>query len=162
MSEQSIEEVAAGLVEDVKAGIRVLGAAEFFGIEDDDAEPVDLSKWAGPGATLYVRAMNATERDGYEAGLISQSQGRGKRGGSVDVDLVNARAKLVAICTVNAQTDGVRVFKDSEVKAIGQKNGAMVDALYEVAARLSGITQEDMDETLQDFETGPGGGSSGT
>ncbi len=144
----------------INLALKVLTSAEFLAIEDADAEWVDLSRWAGDGAGVWIRSMTAEERDGYEQGLIKQSQGRNARGGSVEMDLRNARAKLVARCAVNAEVDGVRIFTDGDAAKIGKKNAPMIDALYDVASRVSGIRQEDLDEVLKDFEDGPAEGGS--
>lgn len=138
----------------------VLSADEFLGIEDADAEWVDLSEWAGEGRGVWIRSMTAEERDAYEQSLIKQSQGRGSRGGSIEMDLRNARAKLVARCAVSAEHDGVRIFTDADATKIGNKNAPMIDALYDVASRVSGIRQEDLDEVLEDFEDRPVAGGS--
>ena len=151
---------AAQLDGAIDLALRVLTGAEFLAIEDDDAEWVDLSRWAGDGAGIWIRSMTAEERDGYEQGLIKQSQGRTARGGSVEMDLRNARAKLVARCAVSAEVDGVRIFSDADATKIGQKNAPMIDALYDVASRVSGIRQEDLDEVLEDFEGRPAEGGS--
>ncbi len=138
----------------------VLSADEFLGVDDGDAEWVDLSRWAGDGRGVWIRSMTAEERDTYEQGLIKQSQGRRARGGSAEVDLRNARAKLVARCAVSAEHEGVRIFTDGDAVKIGNKNAPMIDALYDVASRVSGIRQEDLDEVLEDFEDGPAEGGS--
>ena len=144
----------------IALAFKVLTGAEFLAIEDDDAEWADLSRWAGDGTGVWIRSMTADERDSYEQSLIKQSQGRGARGGSVEMDLRNARAKLVARCAVSAEVDGVRIFTDEDAVKIGNKNAPMIDMLYDVASRVSGIRKEDLDEVLEDFEDSPAEGGS--
>jgi hypothetical protein len=87
---------------------------------------------------VIVRGMTGAERDAFEVSLV---EGRGKRR---DVNLRNMRAKLVAFCAVDEQ--GARLFADADADALGQTRADVLDCLYAVAARLSGITKEDEDE----------------
>ena len=49
---------------------------------------------------------------------------------------------LLAACN----EDGSRFFKDGDAARIGAKSAKNIAALYDVAARLSGITKEDLEE----------------
>lgn len=105
----------------------------------------------GEGAVAIVRGMNGTERDSYEAGLIVQ---RGKRS---SVNLDDIRAKLVARCLVNEE--GQRIFSDAEVGQVGAMRADLLDRLYKVAQRLSGLSDEDVDD-LGKSSPSPSGTSS--
>lgn len=93
------------------------------------------------GGVVYVRGMTGAERDAFEVSLV---QGRGKRR---EVNLQNLRAKLVAYCTVDAQ--GTRLFTDADVDQLGQVRADVVNRIYTVAQKLSGITEEDAAELGQ-------------
>ena len=85
-----------------------------------------------------MRGLTGKERDALEASMI---EGKGKK---AEVNLVNLRAKLVARSIVDE--DGKRVFEDEDIPALAQKSASALTRVYEVAQRLSGITQEDVDE----------------
>jgi hypothetical protein len=54
------------------------------------------------------------------------------------------RAKLLVKCLVDEA--GERLFTDQDAPALGAKNGAVIDRLYDVAARLSGLSEEEKAE----------------
>ena len=105
-------------------------------------EDVEVPEWGG---TVRVKALTGRERDALEASMI---EGKGK---NARVNLNNLRAKLVGRATVDE--DGMPIFSDADVAALGAKSAAALTRVYEVAQRLSGITQEDVDELTKNSET---------
>jgi len=124
----------------------------FLAAEDTQTEEVDLSDIPGFNGSLLVRGMTGRERDEFEASMLIQAAGQGAR------DLRNARAKLVAKCVVD--DDGKRLFTDADVAAIGEKSAAAVARLFDVASRLSGLNEEDVQARERDFPAPTGSGSS--
>jgi hypothetical protein len=98
--------------------------------------------------------MTGRERDEFEIQLMV------KHGGKTVPDYTNSRAKLVAKCVVD--DDGNRMFSDYDAAALGEKSGALIDLLWEVGARLSGLRDKDMQEMAEDFGGEGGGPSSST
>jgi hypothetical protein len=98
-------------------------------------EEVMIPEW---GDSVLVRGLTGLERDKFEESVLEQ------RGKVTRVKLQNARARLVMLSTVDAE--GKQLFGVEDVAALGQKNAAALDRIYDVAARLSGITDEDMEE----------------
>ena len=90
---------------------------------------------------VRVRGMSGIERDAFEQSCI---QGRGRRR---DVNLRGMRAKLVAYCCVD--DSGVRLFSEAEVDKLGQVRAEVLDRLFSVAQRLSGMRDEDIEELGQ-------------
>lgn len=111
---------------------------------DVQFEDVDVPEWGGK---VRVKSLTGKERDALESSMI---EGKGK---NANVNLNNLRAKLVARATVNE--DEERVFNDADIAALGAKSAAALTRVYEVAQRLSGITQEDVDELTKNSETAP-------
>jgi hypothetical protein len=130
-----------------------LSKDDLLKAEDLAAEEVDLSGIPGYDGTVLVRGMTGKERDEFEASIMVRA------GGRMVPDLRNTRAKVVAKCVVD--DDGTRMFTDHDVAALGEKSGAVIDRIYAVAARLSGLRDEDMEEMAEDFG-GEGGGPSST
>lgn len=105
----------------------------------------------GADKVAIVRGLSGTERDKYQAELLNQ---RGKRN---TVMLDDVSAKLVGKCLIGE--DGNRLFRDHEYGIVGAIRGDVLKRLYDVAARLSGITDEEIEE-LGKSSTSPTGTSS--
>ena len=117
--------------------------------EDIQTVEVECPEWGG---TVRVRGMSGVERDKFEASLIveddtpSQKKGRRRRA-EVKTSMDNVRAKLCAWCMVDE--NGQRLFTDADVAALGKKSAAPLDRVYDTASRLSGITEDDVEELAQ-------------
>jgi hypothetical protein len=111
---------------------------------DIQREEVDVPEWGG---SVLVQALMGDERDALEASMI---KGKGKK---AQVNLENLRAKVVARCVVDE--DGVHIFSDADIPALGKKSAAALNRVYEVAQRLSGITDDDVEELTKNSETAP-------
>lgn len=116
----------------------------ILAVDDVQYEDVEVPEWGGK---VRVKSLTGKERDGLEASMIV---GKGK---NANVNLSNLRAKLVARAVVDE--NGKRVFGDDDIAALGAKSAAALTRVYEVAQRLSGITQEDVDELTKNSETAP-------
>lgn len=130
-----------------------LSKDDILKAEDLATKEVEVPEWGG---SVLVRGMSGRERDAFEVDTSTEQRGRGvpKR------NLVNIRAKVVARCVVD--DDGQRLFSDADVAALGEKSGAAIDRVFEVAARLSGMSEEDEQEMAANFGQGNGAGSSST
>ena len=98
-------------------------------------EKVKVPEWAG---SVMVRGLTGAQRDAYESSLMI---GKGK---SRDVNLKNARAKLVVLCVVDE--DGRRLFTDADVAALGDKSAAALQRIFDAAQKLSGLSDQDIEE----------------
>lgn len=107
-------------------------------------ETVDVPEWDGK---VILRGLTAKERDDYEQAMVETSpdgQVRAKR------KLENVRASLVVRCIVDES--GEREFSDGDADALGEKNAAVVDKLWDVARRLCGMSTEDEEKLAEGFE----------
>lgn len=130
-----------------------LSKDDFLKADDRTAEEVDLSDLPGYHGSVLVRGMTGEERDRFEASTFQ------RRGDRVERNFHNLRARLVAWCCVD--DDGKPLFDLAEVELIGKKSAAAISRIYDMAAKLSGITESDAAELAQDFgKSGePGDGS---
>ena len=106
-------------------------------------ETVDVPEWGGK---VIIRGLSAIERDDYEQAMVETSPDgsvRAKR------NLHNVRAGLVVRCIVNEQ--GEREFADSDAEALGQKDAAVIDRLWDVCRRLCGMSTEDEVKLAEGF-----------
>jgi hypothetical protein len=98
-------------------------------------ERIDLPELGG---YVWVQGMSGTDRDHWEKSLVV---GRGKRR---DVNTENVRAKLAVRCLVDEA--GVRLFDDGDVHPLGRLRVDVLNRIFEAAQRLSGVSDEDIDE----------------
>lgn len=117
----------------------VLTAAEILAAVDLAVEEVEVPEWGG---VVLVRGLTGTERDAFEQSVVVvDGAGKGRR---VHTNLANFRAKLAARCMVDEA--GGLLFSEDQVAALGAKSGAALERVFSVAQRLSGLTQEDVEE----------------
>jgi hypothetical protein len=96
------------------------------------------------GGAVRVVGLSGRDLDTFEQSRLEQRKGR------VRLNLANTRARLVSLTVVGE--DGKRLFTEADVEALGRKSGRALDRIYEVAARLSGIKQEDLEDLAKNCE----------
>ncbi|WP_017612116.1 hypothetical protein [Nocardiopsis salina] len=121
-----------------------LTAAQIEQVDDRKYEDVEVHEWGG---TVRVVGLSGSDRDSYEAAFVDA------KGKPASQRLRNVRAKLLVKCLVDGEFN--RLFTDDKAKTLGEKNGAVVDRLFDVARLLSGIGQGAVEEGKDDSETAP-------
>lgn len=114
--------------------------------EDIPTERVPVPEWGGD---VLVRGLTGSGRDEYFKSMAK----RGRRGEQV-ADATNATAKLIALTIIDSETDRP-MFHTGEVELLGRKSAAALHRVEEAAMRLSGLTDEDMEELGKASETTP-------
>jgi hypothetical protein len=127
----------------------LLSREEILGADDRKTEDVAVPEWGG---SVRVRSMSGKERDAYEAGIV-QMRGDGSR----KVTLENIRARLVSLTVVGE--DGERLFSESDIGVLGDKSAAALERVFDVARKLSGLSEDDVEELAGDFDDAPNGDS---
>lgn len=122
----------------------LLSAAEIEAVDDRKHEDVHVPEWNG---TVRVIGLSGEDRDAYEASFVDA------KGKPATQRLRNIRAKLLVKCLVDAK--GNRLYTDDKAQVLGAKNGAVIDRLFDVARRLSGIGQDAVSEAKKDSEPDP-------
>jgi len=128
----------------------LLSKDAILAANDLQYEDVHVPEWGG---TVRVRALTGAERDAFEAKMAEARQ----KGMALGAALHNFRAKLVVRCIVDEQ--GKRLFSDDDAKALGTKSGAVLDRLFDVARRLSGMNEDAVEEAAKNSVTGQSAGS---
>jgi hypothetical protein len=98
--------------------------------------PTEKVEVAQLGGWVLVRGLTGKERDAFETSMFVE---RKLDGGKVErkTDVANLRARLVVKCLVDEQ--GERLFEDAEAEILGDIDGSVLDRLFDVAQRLSGM-----------------------
>jgi hypothetical protein len=128
----------------------VLSPEDFLALRP----PVEAVELEGHGK-VWIRGLQADERDEYEQSLIE----RGPDGRSrIKRVQRNIRASLVVRCLVTEA--GERMFKDTDVEALGHVDASVIDKLWEVARKLSGMDTEAIQALAEGFGSAQDDGSS--
>ncbi|MEU8906962.1 hypothetical protein [Streptomyces mirabilis] len=109
--------------------------------QDIPTEPVNVPEWGGE---VILRGLTGDELDDFQ-GSIRQFR-RSLDGKGMEPVLIQQgmHAKLLVKCLVD--DNGERLFTDNDAGELGAKAGVVLDRLYDVAQRLSGLTEEDEEE----------------
>ncbi|MBJ6615564.1 hypothetical protein [Streptomyces sp. I4(2020)] len=114
----------------------LLSKDQITAADDRKWEDVPVPEWGG---TVRLVGMSGTERNAYQSSLVVL----GPDGKPQRMNMADQLAKLVGKCLVDENFE--RLFTDKEVKALGAKNGAVLERLGQVAQRLSGLRKEDVE-----------------
>ncbi len=110
-----------------------LSREDILKVDDLEVRDVDVPEWGG---TVRVRAMSGTDRDAYDASRMER-----REDGTFVATLENSRAKLVARSVVD--DNGVLLFSEVDVVALGRKSAVALGRVFELAAELSGLAGGD-------------------
>lgn len=122
----------------------LLGRDAILAAEDIQTEDVAVPEWGG---TVRVKGLTGSERDSYEAWIIS---GKGK---NRDINLRNSRAKLVMMSVVDAE--GKRVFDEADIARLGAKSALGLQRVFDKAAALSGLDEDTLEKIQDDLGNAP-------
>lgn len=126
----------------------LLSKDDIFGADDLTYEDVEVPEWGG---TVRIRVMTGAERNRFEQSVIT------RRGKHTDLNLDAIREKLIALCVVDE--NGERIFDESDIPALGEKNAAALTRIFDACQRLNGLTEADVDELAGNFTATPNGAS---
>ena len=122
--------------------VKLLGREDILKASDVKMETVQVPEWGG---AVLVKALSGVERDDYEESIMI----RGKKG-AYEVNTRLMRAKLVAASIVDAK--GKAIFSEDDLEVLSKKSAAALDRVFKVAQRLSGLTEEQVQESAARLE----------
>lgn len=122
----------------------LLSRDDILNANDAVTEDIEVPEWGG---TVRVRGLSGAERDRFEESLYT-GKGKTKR-----MTIQNVRARLVSWTVVDEK--GRRIFNRGDVEALGKKSAAALDRVFEVASRLAGIGDDDLDDFTENFPDDP-------
>lgn len=133
-----------GTVDSTPAPKRLLGRDAILNADDRRFEIVECPEWGG---SVRLASITGMQRDSYEQGLIEE------RTGNRRMNLRNARAKLVVLTAVDE--DGRKLFTTEDLTALGRKNAAPLDRLFDAAKILIGMGDKDVEKLTENFDDDP-------
>jgi len=111
-------------------------------------ETVRIPEWDGD---VIVGVMSCWDRDDFV--LRYQAQEEAKRA----IPKQSIRAVLAAKCCVDER--GERIFKDADIAWLSEKNTEAIERIWDVACKLNGIRDKDIDDTAKNLPSGQNGDS---
>jgi hypothetical protein len=109
----------------------LLTKEQILGADDLPFEDVPVPEWGG---TVRVISMMDVEREQFELKFA------GKKGEGM------AGVKRWLCAMTIADEARKPIFAVSDVDALGRKSGAALNRVFDVAARLNGLTKQDQEE----------------
>lgn len=98
----------------------------------------------GHGTVIPVWGMNAGHRTRYERSFS------GKKGTTIEARILEFRQRLVVECCRN--DDGTPIFTLEDVQALGNVRADVIERIVNVAQRLSGMSNTDIEDTVKNSE----------
>ena len=122
---------------------------------DITTEEVAVPEWGG---TVLVRGMTGHERNAYEDAITKETpvgNRAQKRAGQTTREVLRdqIRASLVQWCVVDEQ--GAHVFTVADIPALNAKSAAALERVVDVATRLSGMNDDDVEKMAEDMQERP-------
>jgi hypothetical protein len=122
---------------------KLLSRDEIRVVQDAVFEEVEVPEWGG---TVRVKALSGAERDAFESSLTEQ------KGKKIRMKMQNVRARMARLTCVDE--NGKPVFQPSDEHWLGEKSAAALDRVFDVAMKLAGMRDEDIDELTENFTEG--------
>jgi hypothetical protein len=121
-----------------------LDADAILRTNDTREEDVYVPEWK---THVRIRGLTGAQRDAYEASITVG------KGPNQTINARNARAKLIVFCAI--RPDGEPLFRMDQLAALGAKSGSAIQRLFDVARKLSGLSNEDFDELTEGAPDAP-------
>ncbi len=121
---------------------------QILAAQDIETIEVDVPQWGG---SVLVRGLTAAQRGQFTAAIMEQ------RGKQQTVKLQDIQVRLCALSIVDEQ--GKRMFADHELHLLAEKSAAALQHVFEAGQRLSGLSNEDVEELTKNSDETQSDGS---
>lgn len=115
----------------------MLNKQQILECKDILSETVSVPEWDGE---VLVQGLTLAEKDDWTESIMSDGK----------ANIKGASAKLCICCM--RDENGDLLFSMDDVSALQAKSAAALDRIFQVAQRLSGIGQEEIEETVKNSE----------
>ena len=120
----------------------ILSKQQVLDAHDIKIEEVEVPEWGG---SVYIKVMNATQRDEFETFVYKRQDQR---------DLRGMRVLLCKLCICDAE--GNRMFESAEdVKALTDKSGSALMVVFQAAQKLNALSPDDVGEMEENSKPDP-------
>ena len=120
--------------------MKKLSKDDIFKADDLPTKDMDIPEWGG---TLTIRTLTGAERDEWESAFVNQDK----------IDIRGLKSRLVQLTTMNG--DGQQMFTKADLQKINSKSASVIDRIFQVSQRLSGLTKEAAEELVENSGTAP-------
>ena len=123
----------------------------ILGADDIDYRDVEITEWNN--VTVRVKALTDYQLGDYQAKTLAMRAlaAKGDNGSDgVDIQYKDRKAEVVAMCLYDPETDK-RIFQDKDAPALGKKSAGVVNGLYALITKLSGLDRN-FDERVEAAE----------
>ena len=110
----------------------------ILAVNDIKVEKVPVPEWHDE---VIIRGLTGDELDAFQGSIRQFRPTFDGKGMETVLIQEGMRAKLLVKCLIDENGD--RLFTDQDAPELGKKNGAVIDRLYDVAAALSGLSEEE-------------------
>ena len=121
---------------------------QILAADDLNTEEVFVDEW---NLTVRVRELTGSERGSFQA-AVAKADSSGQSS-NVEIDLRNLQVRLCAMTIVDE--NGNRLFADNELKVLGNKSARALQRVFDVAARLSAISETSVEDAVEKSEATP-------
>lgn len=120
----------------------ILSKQQILDAKDIKVEEVEVPEWGG---SVYIKVMNATQRDEFET-FVYKRQDQG--------DLRGMRVLLCKLCICDAE--GKQMFESTDdVKALTDKSGSALMVVFQAAQKLNALRKEDIGGIEENLKPDP-------
>lgn len=110
---------------------------KILNANDEQSELVTVEQW---GVELLIKSMTGKARAGLMNRCLNQKTG------------VMDMEKLYGLLVIQTSYDpatGAKVFEETDLEALNDKNGAVMEKIAKVASKLSGLDEGSLDEKVK-------------
>lgn len=120
----------------------------IFSAPDLVVEKIEVPEWNG---FVHMRVLTGEQRDEFEQLAMDR-----RKGDRINIQGLKSRLIAMSLCKEN----GDLLFAgNGDEKKLNQKSGAAIDRLFKEAQRLSGLSDDEVQELTENFEKGPNANS---
>lgn len=124
-------------------GKNILTKDSILATVDLPVKEIDVPEWGG---VVYIRGLNAEERDSFEE-VLFVGDGKDRK-----LNLKNIRARLLSMTLCDEK--GNLLFKPEDVIALGKKSAKILNGLFTEAQTLSALGEQDIKDAVKNSEGG--------
>ena len=121
--------------EPIETTLRMLGRDDILNADDRPVTVLPVPEWGG---AVRLRGLTGEDRDAWELWIGANKVG------ATEMNLRNARVKIVASCIVGE--DGNPLFGETDIKRLAKKSARALTRVYDEACKMSGLTKEDVEK----------------